>query len=157
MKTYAIHDIIVSIKNAVKEKELSSDALIKLVFQKTGVWLSPATIGRILADDSEEKGFNSKTLDAIQRALLSEMAVSDDETVNETYKLYEASLTYKDAEIEELQSKIEELKAAHEKELMFLHHQIDKKDERMDRKDQIIDKLLSQVLVCSHCPVEKEQ
>ena len=155
MKTYAIHDIIVSIKNAVKEKELSSDALIKLVFQKTGVWLSPATIGRILADDSEEKGFNSKTLDAIQRALLSEMAVSDDETVNETYKLYEASLTYKDAEIEELQSKIEELKAAHEKELMFLHNQIDKKDERMDRKDQIIDKLLSQVLVCSHCPVTK--
>ena len=155
MKTYAIHDIIVSIKNAVKEKELSSDALIKLVFQKTGVWLSPATIGRILADDSEEKGFNSKTLDAIQRALLSEMAVSDDETVNETYTLYEASLTYKDAEIEELQSKIEELKAAHEKELMFLHNQIDKKDERMDRKDQIIDKLLSQVLVCSHCPVTK--
>ena len=156
MKTTAIHEIIASIKNAVKEKNLSTDGLQKLVFQKTGVWLSPATINRILADNSEGSGFNSKTIDALQRALLSEMAVSDDETVSETYRLYEASLTYKDAEIEELQNKIEELKAAHEKELKFLHKQIDLKDERMNRKDGIIETLLAQVLVCSHCPVEKK-
>lgn len=156
MKTTAIHEIIAAIKEAVKEKNLSTDDLQKLVFHKTGVWLSPSTINRILANDSEGSGFNSKTIDALQRTLLSEMAVSDDESVSETYKLYEASMTYKDAEIEELRSKIDELKAAHEKELKFLHEQINLKDSRMNRKDGIIEKLLDQVLTCSHCPVEKK-
>lgn len=183
MKTIALHEVVISIKEAVAELNLSQKEFQKLVFEKTGVWLSDATVSRLLANGSENKGFNfAKTLDPAQRALKS---VSSTENAN-PHGLYESALLYKDAEIEDLTAEIEEIKAAYEKELQkyrkriddlrneyearidyvrhqnddYINHlcdQISIKDKRMDWKDEMIKQLLEQVLVCGHCPVEKKK
>ena len=166
MKTIALHEVVISIKDKVKELGLSQKEFQKLVFEKTGVWLSDATISRLFAKDSETKGFNFKsTLEPAQRALLGE-AVADN---SDPHALYEAALLYRDAVIEELNSNIAKIKEEYEKRCDeyrkqndILVKQLGKKDERMDRKDNIIEKLTKerdeltaklqrQVPICGKC------
>lgn len=185
MVTIALREVIASIKDAVAEQELSHDGLQKMVFEKTGVWISPSTISRLLSKDSEEKGFNyAKTLEPIQRALMSAMA-TDDANAAESNKLYEAALLYKETEIEDLTERIETIKTEHEAEcdrfrkridelrkeyedrIDYVRHQNDEyikhltdqiaiKDKRMDWKDNLIKELMEQVMTCSKCPVDKD-
>ena len=153
MKSTATKDLVLSIKEIFAGKNMSQKQLQKLVWDKTGAFLSDSSIYRVLKDGSEEDGFNySKTLEPIWRALMSDMPESKEST-EEIHALYEAALLYKEGEIEELNASIEKIKADHEKRCLDYEtrisiwldqiakkdEQIQKKDQRMDRKDHQLD------------------
>lgn len=181
MKTIALHEVILSIKNKIAEMDLSQKAFQKLVFEKTGVFLSDATVSRLYAKGSESKGFNYKsTLEPAQRALMGESAADN----SDPHALYESALLYKDAEIEDLNMQIEamrqdyerksaeyrrridDLREEYEKRIEYVQHQNDAyiahlceqiniKDKRIDWRDDMIKDLMDQVKVCGHCPWRK--
>lgn len=159
MKSTATRDLVLSIKEICASKKLSQKQLQKLVWDKTGAFMSESSIYRVLKAGSEEEGFNyAKTLEPMWRALMSDLPETQ-ETAEELRKLYEAALLYKEGEIEELNASIEQLKAEHEKrcreyedrlalwlnQIDMKDEQIQKKDERMDAKDALLAKREAQI------------
>lgn len=170
-----MNEALAYIEESIKKHNLSRNGLQKLVFDKTGVFLSPATIDRIFAKDKKSKGFNySKTIDPILRAL----ATLEDNP--NAQRLYDIELMSKSAEIEELNRKIEELTEKYEKEYAeyrrhmdelrgeyqrridyvrhqnddFINHltdQIHVKDRRIDAKDEMIKELQEKLNHCKNC------
>ena len=170
-----MNEALAYIEESIKKHNLSRKDLQKLVFEKTGVFLSDATIDRIFAKDRRNKSFNySKTIDPILRAL----ATLEDSP--NAQRLYDIELMSKSAEIEELNRKIEELTDKQEKEYAeyrkhmdelrgeyqrridyvrhqnddFIKHltdQINVKDRRIDMKDEMIKELQAQLNHCKSC------
>lgn len=176
-----MNEALAYIEESIHKNNLSRKELQKLVFEKTGAFLSDATIDRIYAKDKRNKSFNySKTIDPILRAL-----DTLEDTPNAQY-LYDIELMSKSAEIEELNHKIEELAAKHEQEYAeyrkhldelrveyqrridyvrhqnddFIKHltdQINVKDRRIDMKDEMIKELQNQLNACKDCCNRKKR
>lgn len=152
-------EIIVQLKAVKEERHLTIPEIKKMV-DATGTIIAETTIRRVFRDGSEKNdGFNySNTLKPIAQALL----VTDEPDADT--KAFLAINDFKDRQIEELMRQKDAMKEQYEKRckeyetrMAFLRNQIEKKDDRMDQKDRIIEKLLDQVLVCGHCPVEKKK
>lgn len=152
-------EIIIQLKATQKERNLSITDIMKLLAE-TNSPLGETTVRRVFKAGSEDN--DSFNYTATLRPLVEALAVhgrSDAET-----KLLLATHDYKNRQIEELERQKETMreqfeKRCHEYEtrMAFLRDQIELKDKRMDLKDEMINKLLDQVLTCSHCPVEKEK
>ena len=150
-------EIVIALKAAQKERKLTITDILNLLADMKSP-LAPTTVRRVFKEGSEDHdSFNYNTT---LKPLVEALAVygkSDAEA-----QLLLAANNYKDRLIEELQKQKAEIQQHYEERcrffedrIDFMRKQIDKKDERMDRKDGIIEQLLAQVLVCSHCPVEK--
>lgn len=166
-------DIILKLKEVRDEKGLSISDIEDLL-EANGDHLSRSTISRIFADGSEDTSFRyEETIRPIANALL------DIETIEETddmdIRAMKSLLKYKAARIKELESQIEHLQTALDKErikgfekfesernlmhdrITFLTSQIEIKDKRMDemkqqynKKDELYTELVQRFLNC-HC------
>lgn len=151
----ATQEIIRSLK-AVQEKQNFTIPQIKTMLDSTGAYVSMTTLRRVFAKDSEtEDSFNYETtLRPIAQVLLHDKGhYTQDEVVLAKYEMYEAICRHKDEVIDGLRKQLEALREEHdarckecEKRQNFLMDQISLKDRRMERKDEIINRLLEKVL-----------
>jgi len=163
MEFSATQEIIVQLKAVQEKKHLSIPDIISMV-AATGEPVSETAIRRVFKKDSEiNDSFNYEhTLRPIAQALLV-LDSGEDAVAQASTKAFLAINEYKDEKIAELEQQKQNMMEQYQRRcdeyetrMAFLRDQIEKKDERMDRKDAIIEKLLDQVLTCSHCPVEKK-
>ena len=154
MEFSATQEIIVNLKK-VREKKNLTIPQIKAMVDASGAYVSKTTIRRVFADNSEsDDSFNYETsLRPIAAALLVNDEVAEDELSRAKFETFEAIGRHKDEVIETLQRQLADVKAEHdnrcrecEGRMNFLMHQIELKDKRMERKDEIINKLLEKVL-----------
>ena len=156
MEYSATQDIVVQIKEIAKARHLNA-AQVKEIVDATGYVLSETVYYRIFRDSSELKdSFNyDHTLRPILNALVPYHG--DDAVAQARSDAFLAVSRYKDERIAELEARLENLREQYETRMAFLRDQIELKDQRMDRKDGIIEKLLDQVLVCGKCTmIDKE-
>jgi hypothetical protein len=129
----------------IKQRDEITYPRIQEKLEKHGYFVSMTTIRRVFADGSEESSFNyENTLLPIARVLLD---FSDDGSVEEEPSADEvaglrAVIRLQTEEIERLHELNEHLEAR----VTFLIDQIEKKDRRMDEKDEIIRRLMDKVL-----------
>jgi hypothetical protein len=150
MELTSIQEIVVSLKKV--KGDMSIADIQRIVKAKTGIEIAPTTLRRVFREGSEKNdSFNyDKTLKPLAESLL--LTPGDDNAQDKIAGL-EAVFRLKNERIEELMRQIDELKAAHEARcreyetrMAFLRDQIELKDQRMDRKDKIIEKLMDKVL-----------
>lgn len=153
MELSSIQEIVVALKNV--RGGMTIPDIRKKVMAVTGIDLADTTLRRVYRKDSEIKdSFNyDKTLKPLAETFLLTSGQDDSAESQDRIAGLEAVFRLKNERIEELQTQIEELKAAHEARcreydtrMAFLRDQIELKDQRMDRKDKIIEKLMDKVL-----------
>ena len=135
-------DIILKLKEVRDEKGLSISDIEDLL-EANGDHLSRSTISRIFADGSEDTSFRyEETIRPIANALL------DIETIEETddmdIRAMKSLLKYKAARIKELESQIEHLQTALDKERIKGHEKFAKERELCNDR---IEFLTSQIVV----------
>jgi rubrerythrin len=152
-------EIIIQLKATQKERNLSISDIMNLL-SETNSPLGETTVRRVFKAGSEEN--DSFNYAATLKPLVEALAVHGKS--NAETKLLLATNEYKNRQIEEITRQKDEMRAQFEKRcheyetrMAFLRDQIELKDKRMDLKDEMINKLLDQVLTCSHCPVGKEK
>lgn len=165
-------ELIIRLKAVRVEKALSLGDIYSMV-EDNGDFCSKTSLSRLFSDGSEELSFKEETLLPVARALL------DVEKLEETDDLdtqaMKTLLQYKSQRIKELESRIEELEMALDREKLkrhemldaereiynrrvdFLKSQIVLKDERIDKlmdalfeKDSAYTELLNQYLSCPY-------
>ncbi len=153
MELTSIQEIVVSLKKVKGDMTITD--IQKKVLAVTGIEIATTTLRRVYRDGSEDKdSFNyDKTLKPLAQTFLLTTDPGDSAEAQERIAGLEAVFRLKNEKIEELQCQITELKAAHEARcreydtrMAFLRDQIELKDQRMDRKDKIIEKLMDKVL-----------
>lgn len=153
MELTNIQEIVVSLKKV--RGNLSIAEIQKRVKAVVGIDIAETTLRRVYRDNSEDKdSFNyDKTLKPLAQTFLLTATAEESEETKDRIAGLEAVFRLKNERIAELLQQIDELKAAHEarcKEyehrMAFLRDQIELKDQRMDRKDKIIEKLMEKVL-----------
>lgn len=156
-------ELILKLKNAKKEKNLSINDIVSL----TGNYLSKTTVQRVFADGSENSSFRYEdTIRPLVKALLDVDTIEDSDDMDT--KALKSLLKLKIQRIEELENQLKEEKIKnHEKmekerkqydiHIGLLNEQIAIKDKRMDemkqrfdRKDEQYTELVNRLLNC-HC------
>ena len=162
MELIDTQEIILKLK-AVKESEHITIKEIMAMLDDKGESLSETTIRRIFADNSEnEDSFSyDRTIRPVAEVLLSEEKQPETVIVSHAKnELLMAVMREKNGIIERLSEKnellndqidklrqqLDTVKAEYDRRVTFLRDQIEKKDRRMDEKDQMINKLLEKVL-----------
>ena len=155
MELTAQQEIIVKLKE-VKEKQNLSIPQIKAMMDRAGGFVSLTTIRRVFAENSEfEDSFSyENTLRPIAQVLLIEDTLSTgDDSTRAKVEAFEILLQQKSEIIESLKRQIEKLKLEqedrcreYEARMDFLRDQIEKKDRRLDERDEMIKTLLGKVL-----------
>ena len=141
---------ILKLKALKKENELSLPRIMEMI-EANGDYLSMTTLRRVFAINSEQDdSFNyDKTIRPIARALLFQYNNHEDASNVTTVEIegLKAIIRLKNEEINRLHEEIESVKAEYVWRVAFLRDQIEKKDKRMDEKDDIIHKLMEKVLI----------
>jgi len=104
-----------------------------------------STLRRVFAEGSEDVNFSyDRTIAPIARALLFQDAAETEGNAAEDDRIegLRAVILLKNGEIEQLQ----ELNTHLESRIAFLLEQIEKKDRRMDEKDELIRQLMAKIL-----------
>ena len=148
MELNSVREIIIELKAVKNERHLSITEILELV-RSNGDYLSETTIRRVFADDSEQSECFSydKTLRPIAKALLFARTKEEPNaaTIAESDGL-KAIIRFKNHEIDNLHEQLERLHTEYDRRITFLLSQIEKKDRRMDQKDEIIQKLMDKCL-----------
>lgn len=150
MDLTSTQEVILKLKAVKKENELSLPRVLEMI-EANGDYLSMTTLRRVFAANSEHDDSFSydKTIRPIAKALLFQ-SNNHEESNNMTAVEVEglkAIIRLKNEEIERLHEEIESIKEEYVLRVAFLRDQIDKKDKRMDEKDDIIHKLMEKVLI----------
>lgn len=155
MELTAAQEIVVKLKAVQSQQRLTIPQIKKMV-DETGAFISETTLRRVFAKNSEiEDSFNYEaTLRPIAQALLIEDTLSNaDDITRAKVESFEIILAQKNEIIENQRRQIEKLKEEHElrcsecrRRMDFLRDQIEKKDRRMDEKDEMIRMLLDRCL-----------
>lgn len=147
MEQKMIADIITRLKAVREENGLSYQKIVDLVEQH-GQYVSLSTVKRVFEAGSEGYGFQyTNTLKPIADAVLGvyEPSQPDAITVDEVDAL-KAVVAYNSEMIKRLSAQLAEQEKAHNSQLDFLKSQISLKDERIDRRDMMIERLLDVLL-----------
>lgn len=128
----------------IKKRDEITYPRIQEKLEKNGFFISMSTLRRVFADGSEDVNFNyENTLLPIARVLMDFTQANDAEEPNaEEINGLRAIIRVQTEEIERLHELNEHLEAR----VTFLIDQIEKKDRRMDEKDETIRRLLDKVL-----------
>lgn len=138
--TNDVKDIIIKLKQVREEKGLSYAEILTLL-ENNGDYVSKSTLSRVFAEGSEESTFKyEETIRPIAKVLLDIETIEDDDDID--VQAMKSLLKYKIQRIEELESKVEQLESALNKEKIKYHEKLDKErkvfDERLDfLKEQI--------------------
>lgn len=148
MELNSVQEIIEELKAIRLERNLSISDILELV-RNSGEYISETTIRRVFAEDSEinECFSYDKTLRPIAKALL--FAKPDKEELETSIAEVDglkAIIRFKNNELQLLQDQMENMRKEFDRRIAFLLSQIEKKDRRMDRKDEIIQKLMDKCL-----------
>lgn len=147
MEQKMIADIIIRLK-AVREKHGLSYQKIADMVEQRGSYVSLSTVKRVFEDGSESYGFQyGNTLKPIADAVLGvyEPSEKDDVTIDEVDAL-KAVVAYNSEMIKALSAKLADAETAYAARIDFLKAQIALKDERIDKRDVLIEKLLDALL-----------
>ncbi|MBQ7736996.1 MAG: hypothetical protein IJT62_04095 [Oscillospiraceae bacterium] len=136
-------ELIKQLKEAKKQKEFTYPRIMERMEAK-GHFISLTTLRRVFADGSEAGSFNYETtLLPIAEVLLDpEDVPTEDGPQSKEIDALKAIIHVQNEEI----ARLHELKEHLENRVTFLLEQIDKKDRRMDEKDELIKKLMEKVL-----------
>jgi hypothetical protein len=137
------HELIKQIK-WIKERDEITYPRIQDKLEKNGFFISMSTLRRVFSEGSEEMNFNyENTLLPIARVLMDfSVGPDEDNPDSEEVNGLRAVIRLQTEEIERLH----ELNDHLEDRVTFLIGQIEKKDRRMDEKDEIIRKLMDKCL-----------
>ena len=145
MELTATKELITKLKAVKREYELTIPRIQEMM-EKNGDFVSLSTLRRIFSEGSEEMSFSyDRSLAPVARALLFQDAGSDPESdaaTDDRVEGLKAVILLKNEELARLQELNEHL----EDRVAFLLGQIEKKDRRMDEKDEMIRKLMDKVL-----------
>ena len=145
MEHTAAQELIRQLKEVKVKNEITYPRIIERL-EKNGKFLSMTTLRRVFADSSELNASSfsyENTLLPIAEVLLN---AEDVPTVESPYsKEIDALKAVIHVQNEEI-ARLHDLKEHLESRVTFLLEQIDKKDRRMDEKDEIIKKLMDKCL-----------
>lgn len=136
-------ELIKQLKEAKKQKEYTYPRIMEHL-EKNGKYVSLTTLRRVFADGSDGSNFNYETtLLPIAEVLLEaeDVPTAESPTAAQIDGL-RAVIHVQNEEI----ARLHDLKEHLEKRVEFLLTQIEKKDRRMDEKDEIIRRLMEKVL-----------
>lgn len=138
-------ELIIQLKEAKQDKEITYPRLMDLL-EKNGKFVSLTTLRRVFADGSERNdSFNYETtLLPIAEVLLNveDLPTPDASPYAKEIDGLKSVIHVQNEEI----ARLHDLKEHLESRVTFLLEQIEKKDRRMDEKDEIIRKLMDKCL-----------
>lgn len=141
MLSAKISDIVMNLKKVREENGLSYQRIFDLV-QESGNYVSISTIRRVFEEGSESYGWQyENTLKPIAAAVLGAYSPPD-ETAGDVADTMQAIIDYKSLRIRELEDQLARSEDSYKRRLEFIKHQIALKDERIDRRDAMIEKLV---------------
>lgn len=133
-------EIIRNLKRVRAENGLSINEIVKLC-EDNGEPVSDTTVKKVFADGSEALGFNYEiTLKPIINALL-----GDHEETAETDMMISVA-QFKEAKIKDLESQMARMEESYKRRIEFLKDQIEIKDARLDKRDEMITKLIDTII-----------
>lgn len=140
-----IADIITKLKKVREENGLSYQKIVELV-EKNGDYVSLSTVKRVFEEGSESYGFQfENTLKPIANAVLGIYSETDIVSASEVDAL-KSIVAYKSDRITELEARLERTEDSYRRRLDFLKEQISLKDQRIDKRDAMIERLLAVIL-----------
>lgn len=135
-----ISEIIRNLKRVRSEDGLSISEIVKLC-EENGESVSETTVKKVFAEGSEAFSFNyENTLKPIINALL-----GDHEETAETDMMISVA-EFKAAKIKDLESQLERMENSYKRRIDFLKNQIEIKDARIDKRDEMITKLIDTII-----------
>lgn len=133
-------EIIRNLKRVRAENGLSINEIVKLC-EDNGEPVSDTTVKKVFADGSEALGFNYEiTLKPIINALL-----GDHEETAETDMMISVA-QFKEAKIKDLEQQMARMEDSYKRRIDFLKDQIEIKDARIDKRDEMITKLIDTII-----------
>ena len=133
------HDLILRMK-AIKEEQHLSAQDIERMLDAAGYHVSQNSIRKVFADGSENKNFRfHDTIQPISRVLFGIYGSDTDDSEVEGLK---AAIHVKDELITKLESELARVKTDTGGRIEYLKHQIELKDQRIDRLMSRVDVLL---------------
>lgn len=133
-------EIIRNLKRVRAENGLSINEIVKLC-EDNGEPVSDTTVKKVFADGSEALGFNYEiTLKPIINALL-----GDHEETAETDMMISVA-QFKEAKIKDLEAQMARMEDSYKRRIEFLKDQIEIKDARLDKRDEMITKLIDTII-----------
>lgn len=139
-------ELIRQLKETKQKNEITFPRILERM-EKNGKYVSLSTLRRVFADGSEmnANSFNlENTLMPIAEAVLDaeEVPTPEDSPYAKEIDALKAVIHVQNEEI----ARLHELKEHLEGRITFLLEQIEKKDRRMDEKDEVIRRLMDKVL-----------
>ena len=136
-----IAEIITKLKKVREEEGISYQKIVELV-ENNGGTVSVSTVKRVFSEGSEAFGWQyENTLKPIADAVLGIYGPSEAATADEADAL-KAIIDYKSDKIMELTAQLERCEESYRRRIDFLKEQIALKDSRIDRRDEMIEKLI---------------
>lgn len=133
-------EIIRNLKRVKTENGLSISEIVSLC-EKNGESVSETTIKKVFSDGSEALGFNyESTLKPIVNALL-----GDHEETAETDMMISVA-RFKEEKIKDLEAQMARMEDSYKRRIEFLKDQIEIKDARLDKRDEMITKLIDTII-----------
>ena len=140
-------ELIIELKKARKEKDITLPRLLDMLSaQRKDVAMT--TLKRVFKEGSEDNdSFKYSTLKPIAEVLLDEDndgTTSDIELVRlqSELKMKDEAIVTLNNQIDSLINQIEQIRSEGAKQMEFLHKQINLKDQRMDAKDVLIQRVM---------------
>ena len=147
-----IADIISRLKKVREENGLSYQRISDLVEQNGG-YVSLSTIRRVFEEGSEAYGWQyENTLRPIADAVLGVYAPSEGVADEETVEALRAVIRYKNERLAELEALLARTEDSYRRRLEFVKDQVTLKDARIDRRDDLIERLVDVVVNRPNCP-----
>ena len=135
-----ISGIIRNLKRVRNEDGLSISDIVNMC-ENNGEAVSESTVKKVFADGSEAFSFNyESTLKPIINALL-----GDHEEAPETEMMISVA-EFKAAKIKDLEVQMARMEESYKRRIEFLKNQIEIKDARIDKRDEMISKLIDSIL-----------
>ena len=142
-----ISEIIRNLKRVRLEDGLSISDIVRMC-EENGEAVSETTIKKVFDEGSEAFGFNyENTLKPIIHALL-----GDHEETAETDMMISVA-EFKAAKIRDLEAQMARMEESYKRRIEFLTNQINIKDARIDKRDEMITKLIDSII---HHTLSKE-
>lgn len=133
-------EIIRNLKRVKSENGLSISEIVNLC-ERNGESVSETTIKKVFSDGSEALGFNyESTLKPIVNALL-----GDHEETAETDMMISVA-QFKEEKIKDLEAQMARMEESYKRRIEFLKDQIEIKDARLDKRDEMITKLIDTII-----------
>ena len=139
-------ELIIDLKNAIIEKGIGQTELIKMM-EEHGHPIAKTTVQRLYKEGSEvNDSFRYKdTLQPLAEVLLGDDTYIDPVVVanlQAEIKVRDEAIITLNNQIDSLLKQIEQIREESTKQMEFLHGQIKLKDQRMDTKDELIQRVM---------------